>query len=79
MKESYRKDLASHPGPESCVCDRKVAGEALTGEHAGQPSSCEIRFFGTPTPLSEAEGNMETGAQGEPAYQSRAVGDPEHA
>src|SRR5215813_6508750 len=31
MKESYRKGLANHPDPESCVANRKVAIEALTG------------------------------------------------
>ena len=61
MKESYGKDPASHPDPESCVGGRKDAGEALTGAHAGQPSSCEIRSSGVPTPLSEAEGNTEDG------------------
>ena len=29
MKESYRKDLASHPGPEPCEGGRKDALEAL--------------------------------------------------
>ena len=29
MKESYRKDLASHPGPEPCEGGRKAALEAL--------------------------------------------------
>ncbi|SRR5581483_2390620 len=66
MKESHRKDLASHPDPESCVGDRKGAGEALTGAHAGQPSSCAIRLSGVPTPLSEAEGNTVASATGEP-------------
>jgi RNA-directed DNA polymerase len=65
MKESHRKDPASHPDPESCVGGREAAGEALTGAHAGQPSSCEIRHFGTPTLLSEAEGNTDSGATGE--------------
>ena len=57
MKESYGKDPASHPDPESCVGGRKAAGEALTGAHAGQPSSCEIRSSGVPTRLSDAEGH----------------------
>lgn len=30
MKESHRKDLANHPGPESCTGNRQAAGEALT-------------------------------------------------
>ena len=66
MKESYGKDPASHPDPESCVGGRKGAGEALTGAHAGQPSSCEIRCSGVPMRLSDAEGNTEGGAIGEP-------------
>src|SRR5262245_44882994 len=66
MKESYRKDPASHPDPESCVGGREAAGEALTGAHAGQPSSCEIRYSGVPTPLCEAEGHTEGGVIGKP-------------
>jgi len=65
MKESHGKDLASHPDPESCVDVGNGAGEALTGAHAGQPSSCEIRSSGVPTPLSEAEGSTRTNDNGE--------------
>ena len=56
MKESHRKDPASHPDPESCGGGRKADGEALTGAHAGQPLSCEIPQSGTPMLSSEAEG-----------------------
>lgn len=66
MEESHGKGPASHPDPESCVDGRKTGGEALTGAHAGQPSSCEIRSSGVPTPLSEAEGNTGSGVTGEP-------------
>ena len=66
MKESHGKGPASHPDPESCVDGRKAGGEALTGAHAGQPLSCEIRCSGVPTPLSEAEGNTKGGDMGEP-------------
>src|SRR6516164_11355438 len=65
MKKSHGKDPASHPDPESCVGGRKDAGEALTGAHAGQPSSCEIRSSGVPTLLSEAEGHTEGDVIGE--------------
>jgi len=44
MKEPYREGRAGHPGPESCADGRKIGGEALTGAHAGQPLSCEIRL-----------------------------------
>ena len=59
MKESHGEGPASHPDPESCVDGRKAGGEALTGAHAGQPSSCEIRSSGVPTRLPNAEGNTE--------------------
>ena len=61
MKESYGEGLASHTGPESCVGRRKAAGEALTGVHADQPLSSEIKRSGTPTLLSGTEGNIEHG------------------
>ena len=67
MKESHRKDLASHPDPESCGGGRKATGEALTGAHAGQPSSCEIMKPGVPTLLVRAEGNTTGGASGKPS------------
>ena len=79
MEESHGKDLASHPDPESCAGGREAAGEALTGAHAGQPSSREIKKSGMPTPLTEAEGNIVDGTIGEPYTNARAVGDPEHA
>jgi hypothetical protein len=44
MKVSYGEDVANHIDPESCVCSRKVAGEALTGESAGQVLSRERGF-----------------------------------
>lgn len=57
MKESYRKEPATHPGPESCGDIRKDVPEALTGEDAGEVLSHEINTTGSPTLLSEAEGN----------------------
>lgn len=42
MKESYVEGLASHGGPESCVCTREGAGEALTGVRTGRVLSREI-------------------------------------
>lgn len=57
MKELHRKGLAIHSGPESCMCNREVEREALTGENTGQQLSCEIHTPREPTLLSEAEGN----------------------
>lgn len=44
MKVSYSEDIASHIGPESCVCCRKAAGEALTGGRVGRVLSRESRL-----------------------------------
>ena len=66
MQESHGKGPASHPDPESCADGRKAGGEALTGAHAGQPLSCDIRQSGVPTLLCEAEGHTAAGVTGEP-------------
>lgn len=57
MKEPYREGVAHHSDPESCADNRKAVGEALTGEHADQVLSCEMRTSRAPMPLTEAEGN----------------------
>jgi hypothetical protein len=44
MEVPYGEDVASHIGPESCVGIREGAGEALTGESAGQVLSRERGF-----------------------------------
>lgn len=72
MKESYRKGLASHPGPESCVDIGNGVGEALTGEHAGQVLSCEIKLSGVPTLLSEAEGIITKASTARPSGTPRS-------
>ena len=71
MKESYGEGVATHTDPESCAGGREAGGEALTGARTGQPLSGEIRLSGTPTLLSEAEGNTWDGAIREP-YQGPA-------
>lgn len=62
MKESYGEGLANHTGPESCAGGREPTGEALTGEHAGQPLSSEITETGAPTLLTDGEGHTPGGA-----------------
>src|SRR2546430_15791546 len=57
MKESYRKGVANHPDPETCVASRKATIEALTGADAGRALSCEIIATRVPTSFSMAEGN----------------------
>ena len=57
MKEPHRKGVANRSNPESCAGGGNIAGEALTGAHAGQPSSSEITSIGVPTLSSEGEGH----------------------
>jgi hypothetical protein len=57
MKEPYIEGLANHDDPESCVGTREGNGEALTGARTGWLLSREIKSSGTPTLLTEAEGN----------------------
>ena len=61
MQESYRKGVATHPDPESCMARRKATIEALTGAPAGRALSCEIIASGVPTPYHEAEGDIAQG------------------
>ena len=53
MKESYVEGLATHDGPESCVCVRKGVGEALTGVRAGRVLSREKGLLRGADPLGD--------------------------
>ena len=66
MQEPYGEGLASHTGPESCADGREAAGEALTGEDAGQVLSSEITPIGMPTLLPDGEGHTASGVSREP-------------
>jgi hypothetical protein len=72
MKESYRKDLASHPGPESCASAGNGSGESLTGVRVGQVLSCEINLSEAPTLLTEAEGHFAQDAMARPVRAPRS-------
>jgi hypothetical protein len=50
--------VATHIGPEPCVCVREGAGEASAGDCAGQPSSREIRINPGADAVPLAEGHM---------------------
>ena len=77
MQVSYSEGLANHTGPESCVGIREDAGEALTGERIGQPSSRESLIFPDADVVRITEGNMGSAITRAPA-QSGVVEDPEH-
>ena len=61
MKVQHGKDLASYSGPESCGDAREGVAEALAGETGGSAIEPRNPKSGTPTPLSDAEGNMNQG------------------
>ena len=66
MKEPHRKDLASHPGPESCVGGSNAAGEALTGENTGREIELRNHCSEVPTMFTDWEGHTEGDYDGEP-------------
>ena len=79
MKVSYNEDLASHIGPESCVGNRKVAVEALTGGGAGQVLSRESRLTSgcrRRQNVRKATRNISISRE---MLWPRVVGDPVHA
>ena len=49
MQVRCTEGLANHSDPESCAGIREGASEALTGERAGQPLSCERLLSRVPT------------------------------
>jgi hypothetical protein len=51
--------VAIRIGPESCVCIREGADEALTGERIGQPWSRESLIFPEADVVRITEGDME--------------------
>ena len=58
--------MANHSGPESCGGTREGATEALTGETGRSGIEPRNQESGTPTLLSEAEGNTEQGVNRKP-------------
>src|ERR1700683_3536154 len=61
MKVQHGKDVANHSGPESCGGAREGVAEALIGETGGSAIEPRNPNSGTPTQLSDAEGNMNQG------------------
>ena len=59
MQVPYDEDRASHIGPESCVSDREVWGEALAGEARGQVLSHVTKLVRDADAFCVAEGNTE--------------------
>jgi hypothetical protein len=77
VQVSYSEGLANRTDPESCVGVREDAGEALTGERIGQPSSRENLKVPGADVFEITEGDMESAITRAPA-QPGVVRDPEH-
>ena len=58
MEVRYDEGVATHIGPEPCVCAREGAGEASAGERIGQPLSCESQVTPGADVLIPTEGDM---------------------
>ena len=58
MKVHYVEGVAIQDGPEPFAGIREDVGEALVGEHAGQPSSRERDLISDADAVPIAEGNM---------------------
>jgi RNA-directed DNA polymerase len=78
MKVSYDEDLANHIDPESCVCGRKAAGEALTGERMGQVLSRERGLAPGCRRRQLARKATRTASLSQDVFRPRVVGDPVH-
>ncbi len=78
MKVSYDEDLANHIDPESCVCGRKAAGEALTGERMGQVLSRERGFAPGCRRRQRVRKATRTTSLSQDVFLPRVVEDPVH-
>jgi hypothetical protein len=59
VRVPHDEGVANHIDPESCAVAREGLGEALTGEHIGQPLSRERRIVPGADAVRTAEGNMD--------------------
>ena len=75
MRVPRSEGVANHTGPESCAGLREGAGEALTGESTGQPSSRETGSFRMPTVYRDRKATR-TGAPARAPGRSGVVRDP---
>ena len=75
MQVHHNEGVANRIGPESCVAAREGRGEALTGEHIGQPLSLEMNIVSGADAFSIAEGHTDGRATAS-ARLARRVGEP---
>ena len=76
MQVHYDEGIANRIDPESCAVARKGLGEALTGEHIGQPLSREMNIVLGADTLSNVEGNTNGRAPSQALGRPGVVADP---
>ena len=59
MQVHFDEGIANYIDPESCAGTREGFGEALTGDHIGQPLSREMNIVLGADALSNVEGNTD--------------------
>ena len=77
MRESYRKGVANHPGPEPCEGSREAALEALDRGIYRLGIELRKRKCGKPTVSPHPEGNKAV-CDSASAPRPRGVEDPTH-
>ena len=75
MQVRCTEGLANHSDPKSCAGIREGVSEALTGERAGQPLSCERLLSRVPTRCSSWKA-IRTGAPTQALGRPGVVRDP---
>ena len=78
MRESYRKGVANHPGPEPCEGSREAALEALDRGIYRLGIELRKRECGEPTVSPQPEGNK-VACDSASASRPCGVEDPMHA
>jgi hypothetical protein len=71
VRVHYEEGVATHLGPEPCVCTREGAGEASAGERIGQPLSRETSIISGADAFQIAEGDTFGGANASPRTAGR--------
>ena len=75
MQVHHDEGVANRIDPESCAVAREGFGEALTGDHAGQPLSHEMNYPRVPTRLATWKA-IRTGAPSRAPGRPGVVADP---
>jgi hypothetical protein len=77
MKESYRKGVANHPDPESCVVSQEASHRSVDRGIDGPGDRAVKEKLRDAQPVTNGEGNTDGGAHAS-RRTARAVKEPRH-